>query len=90
VLPQIPRDHEQRIKGFGFVTFEDFDSMDRAIRKVNGLLVRPVEAGKAFNGGQSHHQGRCFDKEATTAAGQQQCQIHRLPGPRSNPYHSWS
>lgn len=32
---QMPRDpHNNRSKGYGFVTFEDFDSMEKAINKV--------------------------------------------------------
>lgn len=31
----MPRDpHTSRSKGYGFITFEDFDSMDKAINKV--------------------------------------------------------
>ncbi|KAF6260256.1 hypothetical protein COO60DRAFT_1507563, partial [Scenedesmus sp. NREL 46B-D3] len=43
----IPRDPEQRIKGYGFITFEDFDSMDRAIRKVCAFLGSPMKASSA-------------------------------------------
>jgi len=35
---QMPRDHanDNRVKGYGFITYEDFDSMDKAISKVGG------------------------------------------------------
>lgn len=35
-LPQMPRDphNNNRVKGYGFLTFEDFDSMKRAMDKV--------------------------------------------------------
>jgi hypothetical protein len=90
VLPQIPRDPEQRIKGFGFVTFEDFDSMDRAIRKVNGLQLRSMEAGKATLGGQIHRQGCSAYRKATTAEGQQGRRNRQTPGPHSNGFRSCS
>lgn len=86
----IPRDPEQRIKGFGFVTFEDFDSMDRAIRKVNGSLVRSKKADKATPDGQTHRQGCCSHRKATTAEGQQGRQNRQTLGLRSNCYRCWS
>uniref|UniRef100_A0A383WI16 RRM domain-containing protein n=1 Tax=Tetradesmus obliquus TaxID=3088 RepID=A0A383WI16_TETOB len=45
----IPRDPEGRIKGFGFITFEDFDSMERAIRKMDGssLLGNTLRVDRA-------------------------------------------
>jgi hypothetical protein len=90
VLPQIPRDPEQRIKGFGFVTFEDFDSMDRAIRKVNGLLVRLRHKDKATHDGQTHRQGCWSYRKATTAQGQQGRQNRQPFGPHSNSHRPWS
>eukprot|EP00775_Hariotina_reticulata_P009508 gene9508-9672_t len=37
----MPRDHanDNRPKGYGFVTFEDFDSMDKAISKLDGSTL---------------------------------------------------
>jgi hypothetical protein len=60
VLLQIPRDHEQRIKGFGFITFEDFDSMERAIKKVCGLLGTSFNTEMATSGLQAPQQACCY------------------------------
>ena len=70
-------------RGFGFLTYESFESSDRAIELMNGqyLANRPVSVGYAFkkDGSKGERHGSAAERELAAKSS-----LHRIRAPQQN------